>query len=130
MQAGTEHILTTHVGSLPRSKAVTDAVVGQERGEPQPDADAVIAETVRAVVARRVQAGVDVISDGEMSKISYATYIKDRITGFAGDSERCPPSDPEAFPGFLQRPAAGPNNLVAFFVVFCADGSILANTPT
>ncbi len=76
------------MGGLPRSKAVADAVVGQERGEPRPDADAVIAETVRTVVARRVQAGVDVVSDGEMSKISYATYIKDRITGFAGDSER------------------------------------------
>ena len=106
MQASTERILTTHVGSLPRSKAVADAVFGQERGEPQPDADSVIADAVRAVVARQMQAGVDVVSDGEMSKISYATYIKDRITGFEGDSERRPPSDLEAFPGFLQRQAA------------------------
>ena len=47
--------------------------------------------------------GVDLVSDGEMSKISYATYIKDRITGFEGDSERNPPSDLEEFPGFLKR---------------------------
>ena len=106
MQTSTDHILTTHVGSLPRSKAVTDVVFGQERGEPQPDAESVIAAAVNEVVARQMQAGVDVVSDGEMSKISYATYIKDRITGFEGDSERRPPSDLEAFPGFLQRQAA------------------------
>ena len=106
MQTSTDRILTTHVGSLPRSKAVTDVVFGQERGEPQPDAESVIAAAVNEVVARQMQAGVDVVSDGEMSKISYATYIKDRITGFEGDSERRPPSDLEAFPGFLQRQAA------------------------
>ena len=106
MQTSTDRILTTHVGSLPRSKAVTDLVFGQERGEPQPDAEAVIGAAVEEVVERQVQAGVDVVSDGEMSKISYATYIKDRITGFKGDSERQPPSDLEAFPGFLQRQAA------------------------
>ena len=50
--------------------------------------------------------GWDVVSDGEMSKISYATYIKDRITGFEGDSPRRPPADLEEYPGFLQRQAA------------------------
>ena len=54
----------------------------------------------------QVQTGVDVVSDGEMSKISYATYIKDRITGFAGDSDRNPPADLEEFPGFLERQAS------------------------
>ena len=106
MQASKDRILTTHVGSLPRSKAVTEVVFGQERGEPQPNADAIIADAVNEAVALQVRAGVDVVSDGEMSKISYATYIKDRITGFDGDSERRPPSDLEAFPGFLQRQAA------------------------
>ena len=101
-----ERILTTHVGSLPRSQAVTDAVFAHEREEPLPDAEATIDAAVDAVVARQVQAGVDLVSDGEMSKISYATYIKDRITGFAGDSDRQPPSDLEAFPGFLKRQAA------------------------
>ena len=68
-----ERILTTHVGSLPRSQAVTDAVFAHEREEPLPDAEATIDAAVDAVVARQVQAGVDLVSDGEMSKISYAT---------------------------------------------------------
>ena len=106
MYASTNRILTTHVGSLPRSKAVTDLVFGLEQGEPQPEAEPILAAAVNDVVARQVQAGVDLVSDGEMSKISYATYIKDRITGFEGDSERRPPSDLEAFPGFLERQAA------------------------
>ena len=65
-----------------------------------------ISAAVDAVVARQVASGVDVVSDGEMSKISYATYIKDRITGFDGDSDREPPRDLEEFPGFLERQAA------------------------
>ncbi len=105
MQTSTERILTSHVGSLPRSKAVTDAVFAHERGEPLDDAAATIAAAVDAVVRRQVDTGIDVVSDGEMSKISYATYIKDRVTGFDGDSEREPPSDLEAFPGFLARQA-------------------------
>ena len=100
-----DRILTTHVGSLPRSKAVTDLVFAQERGEtvdPARFAD-VVGDAVDTVVARQVQCGVDLVSDGEMSKISYATYIKDRITGFDGDSARSPPADLEAFPTFLER---------------------------
>ena len=57
-------------------------------------------------MAKQCEAGVDVVSDGEMSKISYATYIKDRITGFEGDSPRQPPADLEEYPGFLKRQAA------------------------
>ena len=106
MDASTDRILTTHVGSLPRSKAVTDLVFGWERGEPHADAESILATAVHDVVARQVRAGVDLVSDGEMSKISYATYIKDRVTGFEGDSERRPPSDLEEFPGFLERQAA------------------------
>ena len=105
----TDRILTTHVGSLPRSAAVTDLVFAQERGETidQAQFDAVIGDAVSDAVARQVASGVDLVSDGEMSKISYATYIKDRITGFDGDSPRSPPADLEAFPTFLQRQAKG-----------------------
>ncbi|MEM7220672.1 MAG: cobalamin-independent methionine synthase II family protein [Pseudomonadota bacterium] len=106
MQISQDRILTTHVGSLPRSKAVTDIVFAQEAGETVADADSVIGAAVKEVVRLQAQAGIDVVSDGEMSKISYATYIKDRISGFEGDSERQPPSDLEAFPGFLQRQAS------------------------
>jgi 5-methyltetrahydropteroyltriglutamate--homocysteine methyltransferase len=103
------HILTTHVGSLPRSADVTDLIFAQERGEAIDPAqfDYVIGAAVDDAVARQVAAGVDLVSDGEMSKISYATYIKDRITGFDGDSPRTPPQDLEMFPGFLNRQDKG-----------------------
>ena len=109
MKSSTERILTTHVGSLPRSQAVTDGVFAQERGELSDieGFNATIAAAVRDVVEKQVRAGVDVVSDGEMSKISYATYIKDRITGFDGDSPRNAPKDLEEFPGFLERQAKG-----------------------
>ena len=105
MKSSQDRILTTHVGSLPRSKAVTDVVFAHEAGNPQEGASEIIAAAVKDVVALQVKTGVDVVSDGEMSKISYATYIKDRITGFEGDSDRRPPADLEEFPGFLERQA-------------------------
>jgi 5-methyltetrahydropteroyltriglutamate--homocysteine methyltransferase len=105
MKSSSERILTTHVGSLPRSKAVTDGVFAKENEQPYNEQELAItiASAVNDVVAKQVAVGVDLVSDGEMSKISYATYIKDRITGFEGDSERNPPSDLEEFPGFLNR---------------------------
>ena len=106
MKTSQEKILTTHVGSLPRSTAVTNVVFAQEKGESPDNAEAIIRDAVDAVVAKQVEIGIDVVSDGEMSKISYATYIKDRITGFDGDSDREPPSDLEEFPGFLKRQAS------------------------
>lgn len=104
-----DRILTTHVGSLPRSAAVTDLVFAAERGEPVDVAafESVIAEAVLEAVQQQVASGVDIVSDGEMSKISYATYIKDRITGFDGDSPRIPPKDLELYPSFLERQAKG-----------------------
>lgn len=105
MKNSIDRILTTHVGSLPRSKAVTDVVFGRERGDPISDTDfgTVIRGAVEDVVARQRSAGVDVVSDGEMSKISYATYIKDRLTGFDGDSSRDPPADLQDFPAYLAK---------------------------
>ena len=100
---------TTHVGSLPRSQAVVDLIFARERGEPIDEAAfaAVMREAVDEVVRRQVAAGIDIVSDGEMSKISYATYIKDRYTGFDGDSPRRTPADLLDYPGFLTRLAAG-----------------------
>ena len=90
-------IKTTHVGSLPRSAEVTEVLFAAERGEPVDSTrfEAVVASGVDDAVARQVSAGVGIISDGEMAKISYATYIKDRITGFDGDSPRRAPADLE-----------------------------------
>lgn len=102
------HILTTHVGSLPRSRQVTDLVFAKEAGVPVAEAgfNAIIGAAVNDIVARQKAAGIDLPSDGEMSKISYATYIKDRLTGFDGDSSRQPPADLELFPSFLKRQAS------------------------
>jgi len=60
-------------------------------------------DNVSAVVARQAALGIDIASDGEMSKISYATYVKDRYRGFSGDNPRSPPDDLKRFPGYLQR---------------------------
>ena len=105
MKASSDRILVTHVGSLPRSQAVTDVLFARDRGETAAAAagSATISEAVREVVRRQVEAGVDVVSDGEMSKITYATYIKDRITGFAGDTPREPGQDLVEFPRILKR---------------------------
>ncbi len=105
MQLSTDVILTTHVGSLPRSTAVTELIFARERGDAVDEAqfDRVLGDAVREVVARQRAAGVDLVSDGELSKISYATYIKDRLTGFDGDSARNPPADLEDFPVYLRK---------------------------
>lgn len=98
-------IATTHVGSLPRSQEVVDFIFARERGTPyDPGAfDACMAQAVSGTVARQARAGIDIVSDGETSKISYATYVKDRYTGFGGDSPRNAPADLKMFPGFLDR---------------------------
>ena len=105
MRTSTGRILTTHVGSLPRSQAVTDVLFARERNDVPDEAAAakVIADAVEAVVRRQVAAGVDVVSDGEMSKISYATYIADRFTGFGGDTPREPGQDLVEFPRLLEK---------------------------
>lgn len=98
-------ILVTHVGSLPRSQEVTGFLFARERGEPyDPSAfDAAMTAAVAEVVRHQVEAGIDIVSDGETSKISYATYVKDRYTGFEGDSPRNAPADLKLFPTFLER---------------------------
>ena len=103
-----DRILTTHVGSLPRSEAVTEGVFAKEQGKAIDEA--AFAQTLREAVTETVQkqvaSGVDIVSDGEQSKISYATYIKDRITGFEGDSPRRTPKDLELFPNYGALPVA------------------------
>ena len=98
-------IETTHVGSLPRPKDVSDLIFAKENDEPvdQAQFDATVKAAVDAVLKRQKDAGISIPSDGEMSKISYATYIKDRFTGFAGDSPRRAPADLLAYPTYLER---------------------------
>jgi 5-methyltetrahydropteroyltriglutamate--homocysteine methyltransferase len=87
MQPGAGRILTTHSGSLPRPAGLLPLVLAREAGQPADEAQsrAGIRAAVRETVHRQADAGVDVLNDGEMGKPSYATYVKDRLTGFGGE---------------------------------------------
>jgi 5-methyltetrahydropteroyltriglutamate--homocysteine methyltransferase len=105
MKLSTDRILTTHVGSLPRSQEVVDLLFAQDRGEVVDEAqfNEVMRRAVAATVSHQAEVGVDVVSDGETSKISYATYIRHRLTGFEGDSARPTPKDLDDFPEYRDR---------------------------
>jgi 5-methyltetrahydropteroyltriglutamate--homocysteine methyltransferase len=99
-------ILTTHVGSLPRPQDVVDQVWAEDKGEAvdRDEYERVIGGAVKQRVRDQVDAGVDVVSDGEMSKIGYATYIRHRLSGFeVGDVPRATPADLDAYPSFRDR---------------------------
>ena len=100
-----DRILTTHVGSLPRSQEVVDFLFAREKREKysHTDFNRVMRKHVDDTVARQVEAGIDMVSDGETSKISYSTYVKDRYHGFSGDSDRNVPADLQIFPDFLKK---------------------------
>lgn len=100
-----DRFYTTHVGSLPRPQDLIEIMFAREDGLPL-DGDAVEAEVVRAVdyiVARQAEAGVDFVNDGEMSKPSYATYIKDRLDGFGGTGNSYVFQDIEDYPSTKAR---------------------------
>ena len=106
MNTSTDRILTTHVGSMPRPQTVVDQLFAQDRDEQydQAEFDRVMRQAVREVAQKQVDAGVDVISDGEMSKISYVTYMRHRFTGFEiADVPRATPQDLDDFPAYKQR---------------------------
>jgi 5-methyltetrahydropteroyltriglutamate--homocysteine methyltransferase len=105
MKRSTERILTTHTGSLPRPEDLARAMFAREEGVPV-DTGA-LAARIRAAVAdavrKQADAGVDVVNDGEYSKPSYATYVKDRLTGFGGASHPLQYRDLVDFPGMARR---------------------------
>jgi len=107
MRHSGNHILTTHVGSLPRSQTLVDWLLRKDRGEAYDtdEFDRVIADAVSDAVARQKDAGIDVPSDGEQSKVSYSTYMMDRLTGFGGDNERRVALDLKDYPEFRQKMA-------------------------
>jgi 5-methyltetrahydropteroyltriglutamate--homocysteine methyltransferase len=100
-------ILTTHTGSLPRPEPLVELLKAKEGRQPY-DRDRLEAEiqrAVREVVSRQQQAGVDLVNDGEMSKVGYSTYITDRLTGFEGEAHDGPTqlADVADFPDFARR---------------------------
>jgi 5-methyltetrahydropteroyltriglutamate--homocysteine methyltransferase len=105
MQRSTDRILTTHTGSLPRPDELIRTMFAKEEGVPV-DAAALAAHirsAVTEVVRRQVTAGLDIVNDGEFSKPSYATYVKDRLTGFGGSSHPLQYRDLVDFPGMARR---------------------------
>ena len=87
MKTSIDRILTTHTGSLPRPKPLIDLILGREKGDAVAAEvfEAATAKAVDEVVAQQVACGVDVVSDGEMSKPSYTTYIRHRVAGIEPD---------------------------------------------
>ncbi|MEP7330364.1 MAG: epoxyalkane--coenzyme M transferase, partial [Betaproteobacteria bacterium] len=105
MKRSTDRFLTTHTGSLPRPADLIRMMYAKEEGVPV-DAAALaqrVADAVAEVVSKQAAAGIDVINDGEMSKPSYATYIKDRLSGFGGTGNTFIYQDLAEFPGLAKR---------------------------
>ncbi len=129
MQPGTRRILTTHSGSLPRPAGFLSLVLAREAGEPVDEAqyNDEVRAAVRETVQRQADAGVDVLNDGEMSKPSYATYVKDRLTGFGGEGaiEQVAASvmGPEDFPDFAEKMAQTMASAAAIRFTSC-DGPV------
>ena len=105
MKRSTERFLTTHTGSLPRPDDLVRMMFAKEEGVPVEAAalEARIASAVAEVVAKQRAAGIDLVNDGEMSKPSYATYIKDRLAGFGGESNTFRYADLDDFPALARR---------------------------
>ena len=103
MQKSDERILTTHVGSLPRSPELTDLLIDQEQGQAI-DAAALERQSeiaVQHVIDEQLKAGVDIINDGEQPRIGFQTYVPQRMRGFGGESQRPTPQDMAEFPDFM-----------------------------
>ena len=107
-----KEVLTTHVGSLPRTKEATEVIFQREnvsmdgvekREVSSEEFNTIISDATNKIVAKQKEVGISIPSDGEMSKVSYVTYIKDRLTGFEGDSPRRTPADLKEFPSYSAK---------------------------
>src|SRR6266702_2001897 len=106
MKRSTDRLLTTHTGSLPRPDDLVDVLYAQENGE-EIDQSALrdrVRSAVSASVHQQIEAGIDVVNDGEMSKVSYSTYVNARLTGFEGHVHvaRRARADAAAFPRYAE----------------------------
>ena len=105
MALGFDRFLTTHTGSLPRPESLIRTMFAKEEGVPveRGALAAQIREAVAGVVKKQIEAGIDLVNDGEMSKPSYATYVKDRLGGFGGSGNSFVYQDLAEFPNLAQR---------------------------
>lgn len=102
MKTSTDRILTTHTGSLPRTKALSQMLVKREQRKPFDKAafEAEIAANLDSNLRRQAAAGVDIGNDGETPRVGFSTYTTERMTGFGGESLRKPTLDTVKYPGF------------------------------
>ena len=105
MEGGHDRILTTHGGSLPRPPELLDMLVAraERRDVPEERFAAAVRDALGDAVRRQVAAGIDVVSDGEMAKTGFASYMAERMTGFGGESRMIPLADVAAFPDVAPR---------------------------
>ena len=124
LQQNTDHIQTTHIGSLPRPHALLDLMKAKFTGQPFDEAkfEALLAQSVNDVVRKQVDCGIEIVTDGEFSKPGFFTYIQERLEGF------------EARPGqkmklFVQEVAAFPDYYKEYFKTAMMGGAIVALAP-
>ena len=104
MKRSTQRILTTHTGSLPRPDDLLAMLLAKDNSElsDQANFQARVKTAVGEIVRKQIECGIDVVNDGEMSKISYSTYVKDRLTGFEGEGSIPQPADLREFPEYAR----------------------------
>ncbi len=105
MQRSESRILTTHVGSLPRQAVLRDLLIQREQGLAI-DTEALAREVdaaVQTVVEKQIEAGIDIINNGEQPRVGFSTYVVQRMNGFGGEGQRPMALDLEAFPDFAAK---------------------------
>jgi 5-methyltetrahydropteroyltriglutamate--homocysteine methyltransferase len=105
MQHSTDRILTTHAGSLPRPKSLIALHTARYAGRTVEEAEAAqaVEEAIRAIIARQIEAGIDIVNNGELGRESFFTYVRHRMTGFGGTGTRPIMADLSRYPGSLER---------------------------
>tara|TARA_B100001121_G_scaffold303479_1_gene317494 strand:- start:983 stop:2110 length:1128 start_codon:yes stop_codon:yes gene_type:complete len=123
-------IKTTHVGSLPRSKELSNLLFKKDKNENIDliNFKKIVKRDVENIVKKQIDLGIDQVSDGEMSKISYSTYVKDRIDGFSGESERKAPKDLDDYPTFKEKIAKSGGTPI--YTRPCCTGELLIKDKT
>lgn len=116
MKCSTDRILSTHTGSLPRPPALAEAIVEHDRGTltsaEELNLRRQIREAVESAVRKQGESGLDIINDGEASKIGYATYVRERLSGFEGKGRGLTIWDLHDVPEFAERSLAGLDPMV------------------
>ena len=110
MKRSTDRILTTHTGSLPRPMDLARLLEAKDAGEPVDEAalSRMSREAVAEAVRKQVEAGIDIVSDGEQGKVGYSTYPRHRLTGFGGSSSAPARADWADFPEAAKKYAPHP----------------------